>query len=94
MPKDWEQLRKNKFAAADKPPIDWPTGVHPISMEGLALFGIGPDNRLYWDGQSIKIERTVSLSWWQGFLAALAAFGTATSGVVALLTYLGRHSAG
>jgi hypothetical protein len=67
--------------------------VRPISLKGLALFGIGPDNRLYWDGQFIKIERTISLNWWQNLLAAMTAFGAAAGGVAALLTYFAGHSA-
>jgi hypothetical protein len=92
MPQDWEQLRKGKYAD-DQPPMEWPTGVRPISLKGLALFGIGPDNRLYWDGQFIKIERTISLNWWQNLLAAMTAFGAAAGGVAALLTYFAGHSA-
>lgn len=46
----WTELRANKWAN-EKPPTDWPTGVRPVSLDGTGLFGIGPDNRLYWDGQ-------------------------------------------
>jgi hypothetical protein len=57
--------------------MEWPTGVRPISLQGLTLFGIGPDDRLYWDGHAIKVERTVSLNWWQNLLAVMTAFGAA-----------------
>jgi hypothetical protein len=92
MPIDWEQIQKVKYAP-DQPPMEWPTGVRPISLQGLTLFGIGPDDRLYWDGHAIKVERTVSLNWWQNLLAVMTAFGAAASGVAALLTYLVGHSA-
>jgi hypothetical protein len=50
MPINYAEIRKHKWAPEGGPP-DWPTGVRPISMDGLTLIGIGPDNRLYIDGQ-------------------------------------------
>src|ERR1700750_1608781 len=44
MPIDYAKIRKDKWAPEGGPP-DWPNGVRPISMDGLTLIGIGPDNR-------------------------------------------------
>jgi hypothetical protein len=58
------------------PPPTWPSGVRPISQEGLALLGIDPaTDRLFWDGKQVVVRSRVRLTWWQDFLAALAAFG-------------------
>jgi hypothetical protein len=84
---DWTHLREKKYST-ERPPTDWPTGVRPISLEGLSLLGIGPDNRLYWDGQPLKIERTISLDGWQTLLASVTAFGIAAGGFAALITAL------
>jgi len=75
--------------AAEPGAPGWPDGVHPISMEGLSLLGIGPGNRLYWDGQPIEISRRVSLSWWQTVLATTTALGALAGGVAALLPFFG-----
>jgi hypothetical protein len=58
-------------------------------MSGLTLLGIGPGNRLYWDGQPIEISRRVSLSWWQTLLATITALGALAGGAAALLPFLG-----
>ncbi len=86
MATDWANIRKYAFST-DKAPSEWPTGVRPISIGGLNLLGIGPDNRLYWDGQALRIERRLSLNWWQSLLATIAAFGTAANGTIAVLKY-------
>ena len=88
MPSDWTHLRDTKFAP-EPPPPDWPAGVRPISLNGLSLFGIGLDNRLYWDGRLVELRRTVHLNWWQGFLATIGAFGAFATGVVNVLHYFG-----
>ncbi len=82
-PEQWSRLRATKWAN-DKPPTDWPTGVRPISLEGASLFGIGPDNRLYWDGQQLEVSRTIRFSFWQALAAALTASGTFIGGLAAL----------
>lgn len=67
---------------------DWPEGVRPISWAGLGLFGMGRDNTLYWNGKEIQVRKRVRLTWWQGFLATIAALGAFASGVTDLLTYI------
>lgn len=60
-------------------PNDWPTGVRPISIDGLSHIGVGNDGSLYWDGRPIQVVRRFDLSFWQKVgavltvLAALAA---------------------
>ena len=74
--KDWDDIRAIRFSNTDPPP-DWPFGVRPISLEGLGLFGIVPaSNKLFWDGREVVLRNRIRLSWWQGFLATVAAFGT------------------
>jgi hypothetical protein len=68
----WEKLRGFAFAP-DKPSSGWPTGVSPISMNGLGLLGLDKDFNLYFDGQMIEIKRPLQFKWWQTLLAALTA---------------------
>jgi hypothetical protein len=46
MATDWTEIRKNAYSTEKGPP-EWPSGARPISMGGVGLFGIGPDNRLF-----------------------------------------------
>lgn len=85
---DWAKIREVSQTLEEGAP-DWPAGVRPISMDGLSLLGIGPDNRLYWDGRQIKVSRTVSLTGYQTLLATLTALGALAGGVAALLPFLG-----
>ena len=64
MADEYEKYRENARITRPGPP-SWPTGVRSITLEGLALMGIGSDNKLYWDGQQLEVSRKVSLSWWQ-----------------------------
>jgi hypothetical protein len=32
----------------------WPDGVHPISFGEIDRLGVGPDNRLHWDGRQVE----------------------------------------
>jgi hypothetical protein len=76
MAKTWEDIRSFRYSTMDLPPT-WPSGVRPISQEGLALLGIEPaTNKFFWDGKEVVVRSRVRLSWWQGFLAALVACGT------------------
>ena len=85
---DWKRVREAHNLAESGPP-EWPTGVRPITLTGLTLLGIGPDNRLHWDGQPIELARKVSLTWWQTTLAAMTAFGAILSAIAAILPYMG-----
>jgi len=75
MTKTWDEIRAVRYSMMDPPPT-WPSGVRPISLEGLALLGIDPTtDGLFWDGKQVVLRSRVRLTWWQGFLATLAAFG-------------------
>jgi hypothetical protein len=42
------------------PPPNWPSGVRPISQEGMALIGIDPTtNKLFWDGKEIVLQWSI-----------------------------------
>jgi hypothetical protein len=76
MAKTWDDIRAIRFSKTDPPP-DWPFGVRPISQDGLGLFDIVPaSNKLFWDGREVVLRNRIRLSWRQGFLATVAAFGT------------------
>jgi hypothetical protein len=75
MTKTWEDIRSFRYSTMEPPP-NWPSGVRPISQEGLGLLGIDPTtNKLFWDGNEIVLRDRVRLSWWQRFLATIAACG-------------------
>lgn len=80
---DWQRVRNSRYVAEGGPP-EWPTGVRPITMSGLTLLGIGPDSRLYFDGQQLEVSRAVSLNWWQTMLATMTAAGTLMGGIAAV----------
>jgi hypothetical protein len=75
MAKTWEDIRSFQYSTKE-PPLNWPSGVRPISQEGLGLLGIDPTtNKLFWDGKEIVLRDRIRLSWWQRFLATIAAVG-------------------
>ena len=75
MTKTWDDIRSFRYSTMDPPP-NWPSGVRPISQEGLALLGIDPPtNKLFWDVKEIVLRDRIRLNWWTGFLATLAACG-------------------
>ena len=61
-------------------PTDWPEGVHPISVDGLAHIGVGDDGTLYWDGKPIQVARRFSLTWWQKIGAVLTVLAALAGG--------------
>lgn len=80
---DWDQIRANRFAV-ESPPADWPSGVRPISIKGLALIGVHPAiNQLYWDGQALVTERRLAT-----FERVLASAATGSALLVALVEVL------
>ena len=67
----------------------WPPGVGSITWNDIGRLGVGPDNRLYWDGRPVVVERRLVLSLPQpqkiwaavfAFAALLAAIGTVAQG--------------
>lgn len=73
------------------PKPSWPSGVRPISIDGLDHLGVGDDGSLYWDGKPIVVRRGIDLTWWQITIALIAALGAFASGVVAVLEFLARY---
>ena len=64
------------------------TNIRTISIDELDGFGIDDDNNLYWKQKPVKLEKRFRFSWWQGFLATIAAFGTLASGLVDIIQFI------
>ncbi len=78
---DWDNIRRHKWAPGT-PPSDWPQDVRPISLEGLSLFGMTPnDGKLYWDGKEVVVRSRFRLRGIELFLAAIATIGALMQGV-------------
>ncbi|MEW5424667.1 hypothetical protein [Amorphus sp. 3PC139-8] len=76
----WAHVRATRYSKTP-PPEDWPSGVMPISLEGLSLLGLDPKtNRLYWDGKELQIKRR--LDWPERILAAIVALSGLTLAVI------------
>lgn len=59
----WDDIRSTRYSTYESPD-DWPEGVRPLSINGMALLGVHPQtNRFYWDGQEM---------WWLGFNLSVA----------------------
>ncbi len=56
---------------------------------GLTLLGIGPDNRLYFDGMQLEVRNPLKLTWWQTAIATMASIGALLAGLAALLPFFG-----
>lgn len=52
-----------------------------ISIDELDGFELDENNRLYWKGTAVLLERRLSLDWYQTTLATLAAAGALLAGV-------------
>jgi hypothetical protein len=85
---DWLGIRRNRFSI-ETPPAEWPAGVQPISLEGLALIGVDADNQLYWDGKVIEIRRSLRLTWWQAALAIVTGLSTVSLAMFDCLRFFG-----
>jgi len=66
-----KSLRRHGAQSTGTAPPHWPTGILPVSAEGLGLIGVGDDGRLYWDGIPVEVARTFTLSWWQRVVAII-----------------------
>ncbi len=68
-------------------PPSWPPGVTPVkSLTDLARFGIGPRNRLFWDGKPVEVRRTLDLSRAQKIGAIIIAIGAVLGGLGGFIT--------
>ena len=62
----------------------WKPGIEPISLGGLSLLGLDKEKRLYWDGEPIRTDTRLDLTWVQTAIAIAAALGALASGVSAV----------
>lgn len=76
------QLRHGQ-SIADTPP-GWPSGVRPISADGLDLIGVDGAGMLYWDGKPVEVRRRLDLSGWEKAFAIVVGFFTILGGVGAV----------
>jgi hypothetical protein len=84
MAKTWDEIRAVRYSTMSPPP-EWPSGVRPISIDGVTLFGIDPaTNKLYWDGREIVVRDRLRLGGRENFLAILVATGAFGSFIVEL----------
>jgi len=87
---DWSDIRREKYANVN-PPADWPTGVQPISIDGLSLFGVHhKTGEVYWDGQ--KLETKTILGWQEKTLALAVAVSTVSMAVFDALRFFSERS--
>jgi hypothetical protein len=77
---DWNGIRDH--AISDERPSDWPADIRAISLDGVSLFGLDKNHRLYWDGRLIEMRRTLAFTFWQKLGAVL----TVTSALVVAFT--------
>jgi hypothetical protein len=82
-PVDWEHKRKIGRSKIPGAP-GWPQGVHPISIEGMALMGLDEQGMLYWDGKPVEVRRRLDLSKWEKAFAVIVGFFTILGGVGAV----------
>lgn len=64
---------------------NWPKGVKPISFMDLGRLGVDAERRLYWDGEPVRVQQFIGLSFWQKVGVCLTA---ASAVVVAFFTAL------
>ena len=68
---------------------EWPSGIREVTFEDIGRLGVSDDGRtLYWDGKRVEVRKRISLTFWQGTIALMAALGTLVSAVVAVLEYI------
>lgn len=80
-PIDWAEMRR--LARSRERPSEWPAGLQAISTEGLALFGIDEENRLYWDGKRLA---TLTLTRWQKIGAVIVTVSAAVAATAAAVS--------
>lgn len=85
--------RTHHAQSTESTPTDWPKGVRPISMDGLAHVGVGAEGDLFWDGKPIVVRKGFTLNRLQnagaivvGLAAVVAAGAAAVSAYTDLQT--------
>lgn len=78
---DWNDSDGTVSGKNMESPADWPRGVTPMTWQGMGRLGFGEDNRLYWDGKPILVEKRIRLENYQIVLASVATAGAILSGL-------------
>lgn len=52
-----------------------------IGMDELDHFEVDGDDKLYWKGKAVVLEKRIALDRYQTFLATIAAFGALLAGI-------------
>ena len=78
--------RQHAAQSLNDAPAHWPTGVRPISLDGLVLVGVGDDGRLYWDGLPVEVAKTFTLSWWQRLGAVAVSIAAIVAAIAACVS--------
>ncbi|NEH57545.1 hypothetical protein GR198_17520 [Rhizobium leguminosarum] len=76
---DWDEIRRTKFART-KVPEDWPSDVHPVSLNGVSLLGIDEKNNLYWDGKRLQLATRLATP--ERVLAVAVSIATVSTAVI------------
>ena len=84
---DWVQMRADAFWTGGVPG-HWPTGVTPLTSNGLLLFGLDDRRQLYWNGAPIEVRKLISLTTWQRIGAVLITLSTVAGATVQVWTFL------
>ena len=74
-----------------EPRPGWPSGVKPISIDGLDALGVSDDGYIYWDGKRIVTEKRLTLSMWQKIGAILTVLATLVIAAESALNILSRY---
>ena len=61
--------------------------IQTIFEYGDNELGVDHENRLYWNKKPIKIEKKISLNFWQGLGSFLIVISTVTMAIFSVLTY-------
>lgn len=75
--------RKHFAQSTGEPPEHWPTGILPISLDGLGYLGVGPDGQIYWDGKPIEVRKSFTLTWYQRLGAILVTLSALIAAIAA-----------
>ncbi len=80
--------RTHHAQSNESTPTGWPNGVRPISLDGLAHIGVGPDGDLHWDGKPVVIRKGIALTTFQNVGAAIVGLSAVVAaGAAAVSAY-------
>jgi len=80
--------RAHHAQSNESTPPGWPNGVRPISLDGLAHIGVGPDGDLHWDGKPVVVRKGITLTTFQNVGATIVGLSTVVAaGAAAVSAY-------